>query len=179
MRERARSRTCDGPEVHRLLELLYFMAPAYLANMAPPFLKYWRGWNRPISLRWLGAHKTVGGFVLGVLVALAVAYAQSVIGWEGGVVSYAQWPLVGLAMGIGALGGDAIKSAFKRAHGIAPGKPWIPADQLDFVLGALALVGPWAPLGWVDVAIIIGVSFAGDLAVNQIAFRLGIRNTPL
>jgi len=31
------------------------MAPAYLANMTPPFMKYWKGWNPPISRRWLGA----------------------------------------------------------------------------------------------------------------------------
>jgi len=33
--------------VVHLLQLLYFMAPAYLANMAPPFVRYWKGWNRP------------------------------------------------------------------------------------------------------------------------------------
>jgi hypothetical protein len=27
----------------RLLELLYLMAPAYAANMAPPLVRYWRG----------------------------------------------------------------------------------------------------------------------------------------
>ncbi len=26
------------------------MAPAYVANMAAPLTRYWRGWNRPI--RW-------------------------------------------------------------------------------------------------------------------------------
>jgi CDP-2,3-bis-(O-geranylgeranyl)-sn-glycerol synthase len=29
--------------------LLYVMAPAYTANMAPPLVKFWHGWNRPIS----------------------------------------------------------------------------------------------------------------------------------
>jgi hypothetical protein len=54
----------DGPPVDRLLQLLYLMAPAYLANRAPPFVRYWNGWNRPIS-RWLGEHKTVGGALAG------------------------------------------------------------------------------------------------------------------
>jgi CDP-2,3-bis-(O-geranylgeranyl)-sn-glycerol synthase len=35
----------------RALELLYFMAPAYAANMASPFTRYWRGWNGPLSRR--------------------------------------------------------------------------------------------------------------------------------
>src|SRR2546430_9192871 len=60
----------------RVLQLVYFMAPAYLANMAPPFVRYWKGWNRPISRRWLGAHKTVLGFAAGVLAATLVTFVQ-------------------------------------------------------------------------------------------------------
>ncbi|KZC21077.1 MULTISPECIES: hypothetical protein [Rhodanobacter] len=46
----------------RLLQLAYFMLPAYCTNMAPPFTRYWRGWNRPIHERLLGSHKTVLGY---------------------------------------------------------------------------------------------------------------------
>ena len=53
--------------VSRLVELVYLMRPAYLANMAPPFVKYWRDWNRPISRTRLGDHKTVIGFALAAL----------------------------------------------------------------------------------------------------------------
>ena len=28
---------------------MYFMAPAYVANMVPPFLKYWKGWNEAMK----------------------------------------------------------------------------------------------------------------------------------
>lgn len=165
--------------MYKLSQLLFLMAPAYLANMAPPFLKYWRGWNRPISTRLLGEHKTIGGFGLGVSVAIGAACAQSAIDWEGSLVSYDHWLLIGFALGFGALGGDALKSFFKRRRGIPPGRSWVPADQLDFVLGALILIWPWARLGWSDVAIVVAVTFIGDLAVNQIAYRLGIRDTSL
>ena len=70
-----------------LAKLIYLMAPAYTANMAPPFVRYWTGWNRPISERWLGAHKTVIGFAAGVLAAVLVTYLQSRIAWEGSLVS--------------------------------------------------------------------------------------------
>jgi len=40
----------------RVTQLLYLMAPVYVANMAPPCVKFWRGWNRPISERLLGSH---------------------------------------------------------------------------------------------------------------------------
>src|SRR5207245_2953937 len=65
----------------RALQLAYFMAPAYVANMAPPFVRYWKGWNRPISRRWLGEHKTVLGFVVGVLAAMLVTFAQWRLAW--------------------------------------------------------------------------------------------------
>ncbi|HET7159893.1 MAG TPA: hypothetical protein VFI62_12920, partial [Burkholderiales bacterium] len=58
----------------RLLELIWFMLPAYAANMAPPFVKFWRGWNRPIHSWALGEHKTVVGFGAGVAVAIVVAF---------------------------------------------------------------------------------------------------------
>ena len=163
--------------MYKLAQLLYLMAPAYLANMAPPFLKYWKGWNRPISKRWFGEHKTVGGFVFGLTVAIGTACAQWAIDWEGSLVSYDDWPLIGFALGFGALGGDTLKSFFKRARGIPPGESWVPADQLDFVLGALIFAWPWARLDWSDVLIIVAVSFVGDIAVNQAAYRLKIRDT--
>lgn len=65
-------------------QLLYLMAPAYLANMAPPFVRFWTGWNRPINERWLGSHKTVIGAVAGVCVAMVAALLQARIHWSGG-----------------------------------------------------------------------------------------------
>lgn len=161
----------------RLVELVYLMLPAYLANMAPPFVKYWRGWNRPISRRWLGDHKTVIGFAFGVLVGVLATYVQSRINWSRTLFSPSDWLAVGLAQGFGAMGGDALKSFFKRHRGIAPGQSWIPADQLDFPIGALLLLSQWIRLDWLDVAAILGMTFVGGVVVNHVAFRLGIRDT--
>lgn len=161
-----------------LLQLLYFMLPAYLANMAPPFVKFWPGWNRPISRRWLGDHKTVMGFAAGVALGVLTAFVQSRIDWLESLWAPHDWFAVGLAMGFGALAGDAVKSFFKRRLGIAPGSRWIPADQLDFALGALLCVLPWVRLGWVDAAVLLGLTFVCDIAVNQISCRLRIRDSP-
>jgi CDP-2,3-bis-(O-geranylgeranyl)-sn-glycerol synthase len=160
-----------------VLQLIYFMLPAYLANMAPPFTRFWRGWNRPISPRWLGTHKTIMGFGAGMAVALLTSFVQSRFHWYGGLVPYERWPLLGLAFGAGAMGGDSLKSLLKRRAGIAPGRPWIPADQLDFVFGSLVLVAPLANLAWRDIATIVAVSFAGDVAVNHLAYALRVRDT--
>lgn len=160
----------------RVARLLYFMAPAYAANMAPPLIRYWPGWNRPISKRWLGSHKTVMGFGIGVLAAVLVTSAQSRLAWEGALMSYDRWVELGLRFGGGAMAGDSVKSLVKRRVGIGPGKPWIPWDQLDFVLGALALVAGVAPLSWRDLAGILALSLLGHIAVNHLAYWVGVRD---
>jgi len=159
------------------VQLVYLMIPAYLANMTPPFVRYWNGWNRPISQRWLGDHKTVVGFCSGVLVAVAATFVQSRINWHGDLLPYAQWPFLGLAFGFGAMGGDSLKSFLKRRRGIPPGQSWIPMDQLDFVIGALIFVTPWLTLGWRDLTFILVFSFAGNVTINHLSYWLGIRDT--
>jgi CDP-2,3-bis-(O-geranylgeranyl)-sn-glycerol synthase len=159
-----------------VVRLLYFMAPAYAANMAAPFIRYWRGWNPPLSRRWLGEHKTVVGFGFGVLAAIAVTFVQSRLAWSGGLVTYDHWAGLGLRFGVGAMAGDALKSLAKRRVGIAPGEPWVPWDQLDFVLGALALVWGRAALSWLDLMAILVVSVAGHILVNHIGYWIGIRD---
>lgn len=153
------------------------MAPAYLANMAPPFARYWRGWNRPIHERLLGSHKTAVGAMLGVAVGVLAAAVQAAIDAPFGLVDYTYWPLLGLGFGIGTMAGDCLKSLFKRRLGIAPGASWIPFDQIDFPIGALLLTGCWAGLSWPDVLLILAVTFVGDLVVNRIAFRMGIKDS--
>lgn len=164
--------------VFRILQLLYFMLPAYAANMAPPFVRFWRGWNRPIHERLLGRHKTVAGFALGVAAGIVVAALQRRIDTPLALIDYRAWPWLGLAMGAGAMLGDSIKSLAKRRIGVAPGRRWFPFDQLDFVVGALALSGAWRILSWLDIGILLVLSVAGDVLVNQAAFRLRIKDTP-
>jgi CDP-2,3-bis-(O-geranylgeranyl)-sn-glycerol synthase len=161
-----------------LLQLLYFMLPAYAANMAPPFVRFWRGWNWPIHARLLGAHKTVVGFAVGVSAGVLVTAMQATVATPLARVDYGHWPLLGLGLGGGAMLGDSIKSLFKRQLGIAPGSRWFPFDQLDFVLGALAFVGCWAGLSWSDVGVLLVVSLIGDVLVNRLAFALRIKDAP-
>jgi CDP-2,3-bis-(O-geranylgeranyl)-sn-glycerol synthase len=162
---------------YRILQLLYLMLPAYAANMAPPFVKYWRGWNPPIAVRHLGSHKTVVGFVMGVVAALVVTFVQSRVGWTVGAVDYDDWVTLGLRFGIGAMAGDTVKSFAKRRRGIGPGQSWVPFDQLDFAVGALLLVGPRARLSMLDYGLIIVLTLVGHIVVNHVAYALGVRET--
>jgi CDP-2,3-bis-(O-geranylgeranyl)-sn-glycerol synthase len=162
--------------LRRALELLYFMAPAYVANMAAPLTRYWKGWNRPLSVRWLGSHKTVIGFAAGLGGALATTFVQHLILSETRIVDYERWAGLGLRFGLGAMAGDSAKSFFKRRLAIPPGRPWVPFDQVDFVLGALVLVSPRSTLEPGDIALVLGLSFGGHIAVNHAAYWLGIRD---
>jgi CDP-2,3-bis-(O-geranylgeranyl)-sn-glycerol synthase len=151
------------------------MLPAYAANMAPPFVRYWKGWNPPIARRSLGSHKTVLGFAAGVCAAVLVTLIQSRIAWDGGLVAYDAW--LGLRFGVGAMAGDSAKSFLKRRVGIPPGARWVPFDQLDFVVGALVLTASRASLSWLDVTLILAVTAAGHVFVNHLGYWLGIRDT--
>lgn len=142
-----------------ILEALWLFLPAYMANMAPVFaMKMFPAWNARIDggRLWsdgrpvLGAGKTWRGFGAGCLMGAVTGAAQSTIrftevpfpdmgyAWSGGL-----WGplLLGLALGAGAIVGDAVKSFFKRRTGREGGAPWIPFDQLDFVVGGLVFVG--------------------------------------
>jgi CDP-2,3-bis-(O-geranylgeranyl)-sn-glycerol synthase len=165
------------PLLRRLLQLVYFILPAYAANMAPPFVKYWKGWNPPIARQALGGHKTVLGFVVGVGAAVAVTFIQSRLPWDGRLVPYEEWLGLGLRFGIGAMAGDSLKSFVKRRIGIAPGKPWVPFDQLDFVIGALILTSSFAALSWLDWMVILVSSTGADVLVTHMAYWLRIRDT--
>jgi CDP-2,3-bis-(O-geranylgeranyl)-sn-glycerol synthase len=162
--------------VRRVIQLMYFMAPAYVANMAPPFLKYWRGWNPPINRRWLGSHKTVLGFAAGVLAAVLTAAVQAHLAWSADAIAvHETWLGLGLRLGIGAMAGDAVKSFFKRRAAVPPGERWVPFDQIDFVAGALALVWPVADLSWQDAVTLLLVSAIGHIVVNHIGYWIGVR----
>jgi CDP-2,3-bis-(O-geranylgeranyl)-sn-glycerol synthase len=161
----------------RLAQLLYLMLPVYLANMAPPFAKYWHGWNPPISAALLGSHKTVLGFAAGIATAIACAFVQAQLRWEGSLLAPEHWLVAGSAAGFGAMAGDSLKSFFKRRLHIAPGQRWIPFDQLDFIAGGLIALSFFVPLTCSDIALICAASFAGDVLVNHLSFYLHIRET--
>src|SRR5690348_3860692 len=117
--------------LYHLVSLAWFFAPAWCANMAPPFVRYWRGWNRPVSRRWLGSHKTVVGVLAGVLTGVATTAVQAHARVPLAMLAdYAEWPWLGLAFGGGAMAGDMLKSFLKRRLGIPPGARWIPFDQV-------------------------------------------------
>jgi CDP-2,3-bis-(O-geranylgeranyl)-sn-glycerol synthase len=81
-------------------------------------------------------------------------------------------------MGFAALAGDSIKSFFKRRIGIQSGSPWIPFDQLDFVVASLLVMHAWTKIAWAEAMVVLTLSFVADVVVNQASYRLGIKRDP-
>jgi CDP-2,3-bis-(O-geranylgeranyl)-sn-glycerol synthase len=129
----------------------WLFLPAGIANMAPVFAAHWgvlKSLDRPIDrgrswrgYRLFGDHKTFRGYFAGWIAALIVVLIQSAVGFftdanpvDLSTISPLAW---GTVLSLGALGGDTIKSFFKRRIEIQPGKAWVPFDQIDYVIGAL------------------------------------------
>jgi len=161
-----------------LLKLMYFMLPAYIANMMPVLGKNVLGRLAiPVHKKLFGTHKTWRGLLLGTLAGIGVAFLQAKLNiMQLNLVDYhASWLLLGFLLGFGAMLGDLLKSFFKRRMKIAPGAPWIPFDQIDFVLGALALSAFVYWPGWLNTGIILLVSFVGHMATNYLGYALNIK----
>ncbi len=150
----------DGTWWQIILQALWLMLPAYLANMAPVFVgggapidggRIWKDGN-PI----LGPGKTWRGLLLAPLVAAVLVIVLDWIARAGyldgvGVVSFGGPAIAfvfGYILGLGALVGDAVKSFFKRRRDRERGAPWPPFDQLDFVVGTLVFGHVFALLMW-------------------------------
>lgn len=136
---------------------LWFYLPAGNANMAPVFakkIKFLEFLDIPLDFRLtlrgkrlFGDNKTVRGLVAGyfaawIAIALQIwAYNNFEIIRDFSLFDYSQmniW-LFAAVFSLGALGGDALESFFKRQLNIKPGQSWAPYDQIDWILGAVVL----------------------------------------
>lgn len=166
-----------------ILSALYFLLPAYVANMCPVFAGALHlPLGGPISTRLFGSHKTYRGLYAACVGALAVVWlqrhfqAQGVLeGWR--LIDYSSENLFLLALlfGMGAAGGDLVKSFFKRRLGIKEGKPWFPFDQLDLVIGALVLVSPVYLLDIPRVLVLLILTPLLHFLTNVTGYFLGLK----
>jgi CDP-2,3-bis-(O-geranylgeranyl)-sn-glycerol synthase len=172
-----------------ILKSLYFMLPAYIANGIPVFMmdklkflavpmdfgKKWRG--KPI----LGSHKTWRGFISAIIAGLIVFAIQRSLYDQGyfrgiSLFNYTEQSIwIGVLLGAGAIIGDAVKSFFKRRTDHKPGTPWIPFDQLDYVVGALLFCAIIYVPSWQAIIIIIIGSFLIHVTANHLAYYLKIK----
>jgi CDP-2,3-bis-(O-geranylgeranyl)-sn-glycerol synthase len=141
--------------------------------------KRWRG--RPL----LGSHKTFRGVFFGILFSIIIVYFQKMLfvgsGYFRGIslIDYSQhnFVLLGFLAGFGVLFGDLVESFLKRRSGIRPGKPWIPWDQLDSVVGGLVFVSfVYIPPLSVLFFLVVSVPLL-HILINHLGYYLGLRNS--
>lgn len=164
-----------------IIKSIYFFLPAYFANMAPVFARKIPFLNKSIWEKKLGKNKTWRGLVVGIMVGLVIFWLQKVaytLGFTSlAMIDYGDYSiLLGALLGGGAIVGDLVESYYKRKGEIPPGEPWIPFDQLDFVIGAIVFSFiMYVPPAEVMLILVI-VSPLLHLLINYIGFLLGIRS---
>jgi CDP-2,3-bis-(O-geranylgeranyl)-sn-glycerol synthase len=167
----------DFKPIDSLYEGLVAIIPAMFANATPVVA---RG-RRPIDgglrfidgRRLLGDGKTweglIAGLAAGVTVALLLAIALDNI-----LVAY-----VGTLTSIGAMAGDIAASFIKRRLGMERGAPAPVLDQLNFYIGAIAvlLIAGYTitPTMFITLAVISGLA---HITANMIAYKLKLKNVP-
>jgi len=155
------------------------MAPVIVRKIN--FLKIPMDFNKKFNGKAIfGKNKTFRGFIFGVIFAIIAAYIQYLFYKKGAFagisfIDYSNWLVIGFLLGFGAIFGDLIKSLIKRRVNYEPGEPFVPFDQLDFVIGALIFTYPIVILSVDRIIMIIALSFALHVIVNHIAFYTKVR----
>ncbi len=166
-----------------ILSALYLALPAYIANMAPVLAKKWNlPFGAPISRKWFGASKTYRGFIFGIIGAILMVFLQnlllSVDFFENlSLIDYSNNTIfLGFLFGFGALFGDLVKSFFKRRLHRPPGSPFVPFDQMDFIIGALILIYWYQPIPDEIIIFLLIITPFLHFMVNVVGYLLKIKD---
>ncbi len=184
--------------IKELLFAIWFFAPAGVANATPVFVVKMpglRNLNAPMDFgrsyhgqRIFGSHKTWRGFIAGVIMATVILWMQQVLvahfAWARTLTSqvdYASLPtlVLGPLFGIGALGGDAIESFFKRQRHVPPGHGWFPFDQTDYIIGGALVTAPFVQLSLREYILLILFWLAAHILASYIGYLIGLKERPI
>lgn len=138
--------------------------------------------------RIFGDHKTWRGLISGIVMAIITLWVQQyMVGHVPSIaaatteVGYEHLPtiIVGALFGLGALGGDAIESFFKRQRNVAPGKGWFPFDQIDYIVGGAIATAPFVWLKFGEYAALIVLWLGVHVVASYIGYLLKLKDSPL
>jgi len=173
-----------------LISSIYFFLPAYFSNMSASLskkIKFLKPLEVPIDFNKkingypiFGNHKTWRGLICGTAVGMIVAIFQQYLYQFECIQKISLFNyyeinifLFGFLISFGAIFGDLLFAFFKRRQNIEPGKPWIPFDQVNFVIGVFLFLTPFLKLSisvWFTILIL---TFVLHILGNHIAYWLG------
>lgn len=175
---------------------LFLALPAYGANVAPILatkIKIFSRLNYPLDhyqvikqQRLFGSHKTYRGLVSGIIMGLSITLIQWLI-HQSCLLSICQslptwnvnhYLLYGLMTGMGVIGGDAVKSFFKRQLNKTEGEPFFPFDQIDYLLGFTLLTYPLVHWSFFQCSLIILSGLLFNPIANLVGFHLKLKQVP-
>lgn len=168
----------------------YANAMPVFAAKVPALKKYDQALDAGAKFRGkpvLGKNKTWRGVIFAFVSTIPLVYLQKYLYEnkaffaEHSLLNYSELNAIwwSALMTVGALGGDALKSFFKRQKEVSPGHTWFPFDQTDYVLGAMAIstLEILLPIERYLVFIVLGL--LGHLLTVYIGFKLGLRERPI
>ena len=192
------------PITSLIIEALWFIFPAYLANSAPvdvSQIRFLKKYGKPIDggktwrgKRILGDGKTWRGLYAGIIAGTLVGIIQTAIqpSLENDYPNLLQMTVaLAFMISLGALVGDMAESFFKRQIDLKPGAPLPLLDQLDFVFGAVFFAWLWVVfstgqiagafenmLGWSRFLLILLITPLMHLITNFIAWAWKLKKDP-
>ena len=177
---------------------LWFFLPAGIANATPIFVAKIPALSRfdaPLDMgksfrgkRIFGSHKTWRGLISGVIAATIVLGLQQLLvqhtAWARALTSavdYSHLPtlIMGPLFALGALGGDAIESFFKRQRGTPPGHGWFPFDQTDYIIGGAIATMPFVTLSNWQYLWLVLIWLGTHLVASYVGFLLHLKERPI
>lgn len=137
--------------------------------------------------RIFGEHKTIRGFIVGVITGIGTVYLQVFLYNNIGFLrkllpldySLVDPIVLGSLFGFGAMFGDGIKSFFKRQIGIAPGKSWFPFDQIDYIVGGTLFSLLYIRLSVTQYVLLFIVWFLIHPITTFIGYLFRVKESPL
>mgnify|MGYP001616112541 FL=1 len=172
-------------KIIEILKIIYLLLPGYFANMSTAYSSRINFLNYPLDFkkkffgeRVFGNNKTFRGIFFGILTAIVMAFIQYLLNISSlNILDYNNFLIIGLLLGAGALIGDLAKSFFKRRLKIKPGKPFIPFDQIDHVIGSLLLLSIIYPISLNLYFIASLITFPLHIIINYLAYKLKLKDT--
>ncbi|RJR27092.1 CDP-archaeol synthase [candidate division WWE3 bacterium] len=177
-----------------LISCVYFYLPAAFANMGAVisrFIPFFNAINTPLDLgksingiRIIGDHKTVGGFLFGVLFGMAsgiikyLVFDKHLQDYQLLNLDFTENTVLYLLMSFCALAGDVLKSVAKRLFNIAPHKPWIPFDEIDHSTLSMTMAMVFYGVSIQAVLTVIFLFFFIHIISNLIGYTLKIKSVP-
>jgi len=180
-----------------LLLIVWLFLPTGFANPAPVIAKkipLLSALGVPLDgrltfrgKRILGQNKTLRGLIAGVIMGAFCGFLQFILASQfsffaeiTSLVDYQSLFAVfyGACIGAGTIAGDAIKSFFKRQIDIAPGKNWVPFDQIDFAIGVIIVSFSFYSLDFSQYVLTIALALVLHPTYNIISWLAGLQENP-